>query len=474
MSQLGAGTVRAALAAVLLIAGVTAAGAAGLTVDYRFFEGSNGTYPRGAEPTAGLTAVGTAFYGTTSRGGSVATNGYGGGVVFKLTKSATGYTLTLVHAFSGSTDGIFPGTGNVVVDATGHVYGTTAGWAEFINEGIPGCGANENISCDTVFELTPSGASWTDTILHRFTGAGDGLDPVGGLIMDSSGALYGTTKFGGNKGCTNLNPQGMSGCGTVFRLVKTGGKWVKTALHTFSGGTDGALPSAALVADPSGNGVLYGTASSGGKISTKGNLCTYGAYCGVVFKLTPSAKLPWPETVLYSFTGGTDGAQPLAAMVIKSGVLYGTTSGGGDYNGYGCGAYGGGSVFALTVATKAFRTLYDFKCGSDGGVPLGNVALDTAGNVYGTTSTLGKNYTTVGCATNLGCGTVFKLAHAATVPWVETQLYGFLGNTNGGQSEAGLLLSNGLLWGTTRLGGGAGCSIDPFTIGCGVAFSIAP
>ena len=466
----------AVVAACWLSAGARVASASRLTVEYRFTSAADGTIPGGAEPEAGLTSSGGAFYGTTSRGGSYQVNGFGGGVAFKLFKSGTSYKKTVLHAFTGESDGIFPGSGNLLVDRSNHVYGATAGWGLFINEGIPGCGPNQNISCDTVFELSPSGTRWSYAMLHRFAGGADGYDPQGGLIMDNkSGALYGTTVFGGNKGCAAEQPYPMTGCGTVFRLAKVGSKWVKTVLYTFTGGADGALPAAALVLDPSGNGVLYGTASSGGRLSNTGDICMYGAYCGVVFKLTPTTKPPWKETVLHSFTGGVDGAVPVAAMVLKSGVLYGTASAGGNYSGYGCGASGGGAVFTLTVATRQFRTLYDFKCGSDGGVPLGAVTLDTAGNIYGTTSNIGKGYNTYQCGTHIGCGTVFKLTHRASTPWAETHLYDFIGDGNGGQSQAGLLVLPGpTLWGTTRLGGAASCQIDPFTAGCGVVFSIAP
>jgi hypothetical protein len=160
------------------------------------------------------------------RGGSTLINSYGGGVAFKLVKTGTGYTETVLHAFTGESDGIFPGTGNLLVDSSNHVYGTTAGWSLFINEGIGGCGTNQNISCDTVFELSPSGNRWSYALLHRFIGGADGYDPQGGLIMDKAGALYGTTMFGGDNGCSLQQPPPMTGCGTVFRLAKVGSKWV--------------------------------------------------------------------------------------------------------------------------------------------------------------------------------------------------------------------------------------------------------
>ena len=467
-----------AAALVMVVAAVAMACAGTARADYSAFYGfpGNGSEspPLGAEPSAGLTPFGGAFYGTTTRGGSGLVNGFGGGVVFKLVNSSKGSQVTVLHAFTGDFDGIFPGSGDLVIDAKNNIYGTTNGWAEFINEGIPGCGPNQNIGCDTVFMLSPNGKSgWTWRLLHRFAGGGDGYDPQGGLLLnEKTGVIYGTTMFGGNRGCSQQQPPPMLGCGTVFALSGSAKGWTKTILHTFTGGADGGLPAAALIADPSGNGVLYGTASSGGKVSNVGNICNFGAYCGVVFMLTPTATVPWKLTVLHYFTGGSDGAGPVAALAMKGGILYGTASAGGDYNGYGCGASGGGSVFALALKTLQFSTLYNFKCGGDGGVPLGNVALDAAGNVYGTTSNDGN--LSHGCAENIGCGTVFKLTRQTLTPWPETRLHIFAGTTDGGQSEAGLTLVDGVLFGTVRLGVDERCSIDPFTPGCGGLFAVTP
>jgi len=457
----------------VLIAFLASAALSGACAGYSAFYGFPGTGnespPKGAEPTAGLAYVGGAFYGTTSRGGNAQFNGYGGGVVFKLVKTSSGYTETVLHAFSGGKDGIFPGNGTPVLDAAGNVYGTTNGQAEYDNEGISGCGIAANISCDTAWEVTPTktGGSWQ--LLHRFTGGTDGIDPQGGLLLNAkTGALYGTTMFGGNKGCSGSAPYPIVGCGTAFELAKGTRGWTKTKLYTFTGDADGGVPAAALVADPSGNGVVYGTASSGGSTS-----CSFGGrYCGVVFMLTPASKPPWKLTVLHSFSGGSDGAMPLAAMTIRSGALYGTTSAGGDYNGYGCGALGGGTAFSIDIATKKLTTLYAFKCGSDGGIPLGNLALDTGGNVYGTTSNEGAK--TSNCGPDIGCGTVFKLTSQAKAPWPETHLHVFGGTADGGEPKAGLTIVSGQLYGTTLTGVRDSCTIAAFAPGCGGLFSVSP
>jgi uncharacterized repeat protein (TIGR03803 family) len=174
-----------------------------------------------------------------------------------------------------------------------------------------------------VFKLSPGG---TETVLYSFKGGSDGSGPAAGLIADSSGNLYGTTYLGGAfaSGCNGIFAD--LGCGVVFKLSPGG---TETVLHTFTGGSDGGVPSGGLIADSSGN--LYGTTSRGGASgrSPSGS--------GVVFKLSPSGT----ETVLYSLKGGSDGSGPAAGLIAdSSGNLYGTTSGGG--------ASGNGTVFKLT------------------------------------------------------------------------------------------------------------------------------
>jgi uncharacterized repeat protein (TIGR03803 family) len=158
-----------------------------------------------------------------------------------------------------------------------------------------------------VFKVDPTG---NETTLYSFTGGADGGAPVASLVRDAAGNFYGTTSEGG-----------AYGAGVVFQLDLTGNE---TVLHSFTGGADGGSPMAGLIRDAEGN--LYGTASGGG---------AYGN--GVLFELHPTGE----ETVLYSFTGGADGAFPDASLLPYKGALYGTTSGGG--------AYGNGVVFKLTL-----------------------------------------------------------------------------------------------------------------------------
>ena len=181
--------------------------------------------------------------------------------------------------------------------------------------------------------------------LHTFTG-GDGYQPYAGLVRDSAGNLYGTTAGGGTYGA-----------GVVFQLDATG---AETVLYSFTGGADGATPVADVKRDSAGN--LYGTTAGGG---------TYGA--GVVFQLDATGAY----TVRYTFTGGADGANPYARLVRDSaGNLYGTTVNGG--------AYGYGVVFKLDT-TGAETVLHSFTGGKDGANPYAGLLLDSASNLYGTT-----------------------------------------------------------------------------------------
>ncbi len=312
----------------------------------------------GANPFAGLIAHAAGnLYGTTALGGAS-----DDGTVFKLTPSGT---ETVLYSFTGSpSDGAIP-TAGLIADPAGNLFSTTH------VGGASGDG--------TVFKLTRSG---TETVLHSFTGGGDGAVPIAGLIADAAGNLYGTTFTGGGSGC------GGSGCGTVFKLTRSG---TESVLHSFTGSFgDGAGPDAGLIADAAGN--LYGTTEFGG--GSIGCRSTIGNGCGTVFKLTPSGT----ETVLYSFTGGGDGAEPFAGLIADAaGNFYGTTSQGGASN--------DGTVFKLTPSGTE-TVLHSFTDGSDGGFPLAGLITDAAGNLYGTTSQGGGGS---GCGDS-GCGTVFEIA----------------------------------------------------------------
>jgi uncharacterized repeat protein (TIGR03803 family) len=320
----------------------------------------------GARPAANL-LPGTKgnIYGTTSSGSADGSCTLGCGTVFELTLSAGHWTETVLYSFAGGEDGTDPSS--LIEDAAGNLYGTTplGGGAECIEE----CGGNCPVgTCGTVFELTLSAGHWAKTTLDSFTEFyAEGSQPQGGLIRDAAGNLYGTTLRGGPNN-TSCPYAGGGGCGTVFELTPSGSDWTETVLYSF-GGVNGETPGAGVVRDTAGN--LYGTTTNGGDPTCN---------CGVVFKLDTAGK----ETVLHTFKGGTDGAYPGALVFGAHGFLYGTTTGGGDLT---CDC---GTVFSVNSAgTEA--VLYSFTGGIDGALPNSALIRDAANNLYGTTQNDGAD-----------------------------------------------------------------------------------
>lgn len=350
------------------------------------------------------------LYGTTERGGA-----YGWGTVFKLNASGK---ETVLHSFSGGADGSGPRS-TLIRDQASNLYGTTPAGGNLNNCNGSGCGV--------VFKLDKTGK---ETVLYSFAGATDGSIPFEGLVRDKAGNLYGTTHIGGDNAC--FPP---SGCGTVFKLDTKG---LLIVLHRFTGGVDGANPSAALIRDNGGN--LYGVTNFGGG----GTECvTQQLGCGTVFKVDKQSN----ETVLYSFSGGADGAYPSAELVSDdAGNLYGTTSWGGDPNCIGSRGAGCGTVFKLDP-TGAFTVLYTFVGGTDGAHSLAPLIQSADGSLYGTTAEGGGT----GCPVYQGCGTVFKLDGIGT----ETVLYHFTGGADGAGPQGGLILDAAdNLYGTALRKGG--------------------
>ncbi len=369
--------------ALVLLLGFTAflpsAQAQTLTVLYSFTSYTDG-YPASAviRDTAG-NLYGTTFYGGTP----------GDGTVFKL--DATG-RKTVLHAFAATHgDGRDPSAG-LLLDG-GNFYGTTT--------------AGGTSSTGTVFKLDQT--SKQETVLYNFTDGKDGAVPFAGLIRDASGNLYGTTFSGG-----------APGYGTVFKLDATG---KETVLYSFTGGKDGANPGLGVVRDAAGN--LYGMTDFGGDLS-----CTrhVGGGCGTVFKLDQNGN----KTLLHSFTGNSDGAFASALSLDTAGNLYGTTQLGGDPT---CAC---GTVFKM-YPNGGETVLYTFTGGADGSSPLGNLAHDAAGNLYGTTNLGGAS----------GYGTVYKLDKAGN----KTVLHSFSGGADGAYPTTGVILDKaGNLYGTTNNG----------------------
>ena len=410
------------LAAALLTAAL--AFAQSENVIYRFKGGSDGVSPFGA-----LTYVNGTFFGTTAGGGS-----FGRGTVFQLTPPAVsggGWTETVIYNFTGLDDGAGPDSA-LIADASGNLYGTTAAGGVNQTEVLGG----------VVFELSPpssSGGTWTETVLHAFpASSGDGGSPAGDLTFDAAGNIYGVTAGGGTESALGC---GSAGCGTVYQLkppTAPGGSWTEAVLYNFlsSGSNDGFDPSTGVLVGA--GGVLYGTTGFGGHQGV-----------GTFYRLSPpSSGGMWTEKILYEFQGGADGSLPNALRVGKQGVLYGTTGLGG--------ASGDGTVFQLTPPTSTSgwkeSVLYSFTGGLDGAAPLSTVILDQLGNLYGTTTRGGSS----SCRPGQGCGSVYKLALPATSggAWTETTLHDFTGGRDGVQPEFGRLTpAKGAFFGTTALGG---------------------
>jgi uncharacterized repeat protein (TIGR03803 family) len=489
------------------------------------------------------------IYGTSTQGG-------GSGLVFELVRGSSGqWTESILYTFGGGASGTFPN--GITFDRAGNLYGTSV-------SGGSGCS-----TCGTVFKLTPSAGSWTETILHNFTGGTDGQLPEGPVLLDSAGDVIGTTYEGteanvgsvfelaagtyaetqtysfpatdgddilaglvadsaGNlygvaaEGGVNQCPDGGGiGCGSIFKLSRlANGTWQRTVLHNFTGTQhgDGDLPYGGLVFDPAGN--LYGTTSnsiygggtvfelsptaSGGwdfhtiytfgsypndgtnpwgtlVVDTAGNLygttigggnggyCATG-YCGTVFKLSPGKGNKWTESIIHNFQSSPDGFFPTAGLTIDgAGNLYGTTSEGGLYGGNGLGY---GVVFELSPNSNGTWTegiLYSFTGGSDGNGPYGGVILDSSGNLYGTTVWGGPEP-----ACGEGCGVVYELTPAGGGSWNETVIYSFAGYPDGyGPRDTLTFDAAGNLYGTTSGGGTSGTSLCSYS-GCGTVFKLTP
>lgn len=381
-------------------------------------------------------------------------------LAFAAVLPAQAQTLTTLYSFTGGADGAGP-TG-VVRDSAGNLYGTTP-YAGDLN-----CG--DHAGCGTAFKLDATG---TLTLLHTFTGGADGASPVGTLLRDSAGNLFGTTYDGGNINCY----LGSMGCGTVYKLDAAG---EKTMLYAFAGSVQGSLPNGGLVEDAQGN--LYGTTAWGGagscnecgtvfkvrstggtetilhKFTTRGDgdlvyagvlrdaagnlygTSYYGGHynLGAVFKVDNTGK----ESVLHSFNG-EDGETPADPLVADGAYLYGITRGGGTYS--------IGTLFKVDKS-GSLTLLHNFGAPTDGRQPQGALIHDAAGNLYGTTFSGGA----------LCCGTVFKVDTTGK----ETILYSFSGGADGLGPNAGVILdAAGNLYGTTESGG---------AFGWGTIFKITP
>jgi uncharacterized repeat protein (TIGR03803 family) len=373
-----------------------------------------------ASPGAGLTPAGAGkFYGTTS-GLGISSNGS----VFKLGASISGWILSPLNNFHQAGGGARP-SDKVAIGPDGNLYGET-----YLG-GQGDCGGEG--SCGVVFKLQPPAnacpsflCQWKQVVLYRFGMPPDAGLPVGEVIFDPAGNLYGVTAYGGSGPC-------QIGCGAVYKLTPSGGGWTETVIYSFLGGSTGQLPFGGLIRDAAGN--LYGPAlgGSGGQ--------------GVIYELSPSNG-GWTETVLHTFQG-SDGAGPTGSLIADQfGNLYGTTGGGVGID---------GTVFELShPGNWSFQVLYTFPSGNS---PMGPLVFDNSGNLYGALW---------GGAS--GGGAVFKLT-PSNGSWIETDLHDFQ-LSDGINPNGGLVFdSAGNLFGTTLQGG----TITEFCYsGCGTIWEITP
>jgi len=362
---------------------------------------------------------------------------------------AAAQNLNVLHSFDGN-DGSYPFS-RLTIDSQGNLYGTTGGTVPptygtifaqtptnpignvrvllrrtptgicdfcvdnllrdasgnlYVSDAIGG-----NFGNGAVYKLTPAGLM--PVVLYSFTGGADGKYPNSGLISDSAGNLYGTTGMGG-----------AFGQGVIFEITPAG---VETVLYSFTGGSDGGEPWGRLLRDSHGN--LFGTTYADGGLQLS---------FGIVFKLSPSGVL----TVLYSFTGGSDGGHPNGDLIADAqGSLYGTTPG------LSHGPHG--TVFKLSQQ-GIFTLLHSFS-GLDGFSPRSGVIMDAGGNLYGTTFSGGSS----------NDGVVYKLS----ADGAQTVLHNFSGN-DGSFPVGGLARDSvGNLYGTTAYGG---------TSNNGVVFRLTP
>ena len=362
-------------------------------------KGDDGASPYGGpilDPSGNL-------YGTTYAGGK-----FGAGNVYKLSLVGSSWKSNTLYSFTGELDGDGPAFGSLAV-YNGALFGTTEGGGYL----------------GTAFRVGQSESGWRENVIHSFGHGTDGNEPIGGVVIDKAGNVYGTTLLGG-----------AYGNGTIYQVTQSG---VERVIYSFTGGSDAVNPAAAVTLDADGN--LYGTTSFGG---------AYGD--GAVYKLSPSGS-QWKETVLYSFRNLNDGQNPVGGLVLdKAGNIYGGTFDGG--------ANGGGTVYELSPSGGKWKLsiLYSFTGGYGG--PYNKLTFDADGNLYGATNGEGAN----------GFGMVFKLAPSnlasSNGDWTFTDLYDFFGGADGGIPYGSLAVdAHANIFGTTNIGGSANQ---------GVVFEITP
>ena len=409
--NLRAGVVELVSLAVLatLLAVVPTVQAQTYQVLYNFNGGADETYSWG-----GLTIDQSGhLYGTTIGPlGCLA----GCGTVYKFSHEGSGWVFSTLYAFRGGQDGTIV-YAPVTIAADGSLYGTTVGGGL-----IGGCSGN---GCGTVFRLQPPATfcrsvtcPWNETVVYRFQECPSLHEPEDGVAFDRAGNMFGAPTWGG-LGCVDDNP----GDGGVFELTPSQGGWSYQTIYELPGGSDGCTPVGTVMVNQAGN--VFGTSNQCGG--------------GTVYEVSPSGS-GWNGFTLHSFEETDSGSTPWAGLISDSaGNLYGTT------------AYGGlndsGVVFELSPSNGSYTysVLYNF---SGGGGSLSRLSMDTAGNLYGSQYAVGANMD----------GLIFKLTRGSS-GWTFTDLHDFNGNDGSQPVGNLALDADGNLYGSTSLGGAHGYGV---------------
>jgi hypothetical protein len=393
-------------------------------VIYSFQGGDDGEGPSDLTMDPEGNLYGTTFLGGEAQGCVYFGNSWSGcGTVYELKRTPYGWKEEILYRFNAKSDnvgGALPAAG-VIFDKVGNIYGTTygnpnnctqgnvfklspdsrSGWTETVLYTFT-CGNGYNpdsdlvfdaqgnlfgTAQDVVFELMPqANGTWKEVKLHTFNGAPDGSGLSSGVVLDSSGNIWGTTRSGGTGTCEYA--PSTPGCGIVYKLSPTaGGKWNETVVYNFARGRGRAVtPSSGFRLESAGH--FFGTSLAGGD------------GIGSVFELTQSPK-GWEQNVLYRFIGYPDGEFPLGQLEMNSdGTVFGVTYRGGK-SGYGI-------LFEVPSSKtneRREKVLHAFAGSADGAYPSAGVISDSQGHLYGTTNGGGSG---TACG-NYGCGTVYEV-----------------------------------------------------------------
>jgi uncharacterized repeat protein (TIGR03803 family) len=371
----------------------------------------NGTTDGGASYPGLILARDGNLYGATCEGGNMSVPG-GAGTLFRVTRTGSTSTYEVLYTLDGTTDGNGPNA-KLLQGADGSFYGTTNAGGDTTHS-AGGAGV--------IFKLTPSGNTFTYSVLYALNGTTDGIAPQATLMQAADGSIYGTALFGGSP---------TAGAGTVFKLTPSGSGYAFSVVYTFTGGTDGGMPAGGLMQATDGS--LYGTTFWGGNPTTS---------AGTIYRLGLAGSTA-THTVLHALDGTAEGSRPQAVLTQGTdGRLYGTASGGGDSSTT-------NTIWSVspTATTDDFRLVYTLNGTTDGQFPFSQLVQASDGSFYGTTSAGGD--------ASANAGTLYKLTVTSTTA-TYTVLHALDGTTDGSNAYGGLVVApDGHFYGMTTNGGGS-------------------